>query len=144
MDLGLPSGLKWATCNAGATLSSDYGDYMIWSESNTSFDAPWRLPSINDFKELINVCSWKWVIFNDHAGYKITGPNGKSMFLPAGGCFGSVSYGVEKAGDYWTSAVDHSSNELAYGVELSAQNKYIGVFPRNCGYSIRGVLKYLI
>ncbi len=32
VDLGLPSGLKWATCNVGATSPTDYGDYFAWGE----------------------------------------------------------------------------------------------------------------
>ncbi len=32
VDLGLPSGLKWATCNVGAKSPSDYGDYFAWGE----------------------------------------------------------------------------------------------------------------
>jgi len=32
VDLGLPSGLLWATCNVGATNPEDYGDYFAWGE----------------------------------------------------------------------------------------------------------------
>ena len=32
VDLGLPSGLKWATCNVGASKPEDYGDYFAWGE----------------------------------------------------------------------------------------------------------------
>ena len=32
VDLGLPSGLKWAKCNAGAEKETDYGDYFQWGE----------------------------------------------------------------------------------------------------------------
>lgn len=32
VDLGLPSGTKWATCNVGATNPEDYGDYFAWGE----------------------------------------------------------------------------------------------------------------
>lgn len=35
VDLGLPSGLKWATCNVGAKSPSDYGSYFAWGEINT-------------------------------------------------------------------------------------------------------------
>ncbi len=35
VDLGLPSGLKWATCNVGATNPWDYGDYYAWGETTT-------------------------------------------------------------------------------------------------------------
>lgn len=30
VDLGLPSGLKWATCNVGANSPEEYGDYFAW------------------------------------------------------------------------------------------------------------------
>ncbi len=32
VDLGLPSGLLWATCNIGATRPEGYGDYFAWGE----------------------------------------------------------------------------------------------------------------
>lgn len=38
VDLGLPSGLKWAKCNLGAETETDYGDYYMWgsTEPNTA------------------------------------------------------------------------------------------------------------
>ncbi len=33
VDLGLPSGLLWATCNVGAVNPEDYGDYFKWGET---------------------------------------------------------------------------------------------------------------
>ena len=33
VDLGLPSGLQWATCNVGASSPEDYGDYFAWGET---------------------------------------------------------------------------------------------------------------
>lgn len=38
VDLGLPSGLKWATCNVGASSPEDYGDYYAWGETTTKSD----------------------------------------------------------------------------------------------------------
>lgn len=35
VDLGLPSGLKWATCNVGAESPEEYGDYFAWGETET-------------------------------------------------------------------------------------------------------------
>lgn len=35
VDLGLPSGLKWATCNVGADTPEDYGDYFAWGETSS-------------------------------------------------------------------------------------------------------------
>ena len=33
VDLGLPSGTLWATCNVGANKPEDYGDYFAWGET---------------------------------------------------------------------------------------------------------------
>ena len=33
VDLGLPSGTLWATCNVGATKPEEYGDYFAWAET---------------------------------------------------------------------------------------------------------------
>ena len=33
IDLGLPSGLKWATCNIGANSPEEYGDYFAWGDT---------------------------------------------------------------------------------------------------------------
>ena len=35
VDLGLPSGLKWATCNVGASKPEEYGNYYAWGETET-------------------------------------------------------------------------------------------------------------
>ena len=35
VDLGLPSGLLWASCNVGATAPEEYGDYFAWGETAT-------------------------------------------------------------------------------------------------------------
>ncbi len=33
VDLGLPSGTLWATCNVGANSPEEYGDYFVWGET---------------------------------------------------------------------------------------------------------------
>lgn len=33
VNLGLPSGTKWATCNVGASQPEEYGDYFAWGET---------------------------------------------------------------------------------------------------------------
>ena len=38
VDLGLPSGKKWAACNVGATSPEEYGDYYAWGETTTKSD----------------------------------------------------------------------------------------------------------
>ena len=41
VDLGLPSGLLWATCNVGAENPEDYGDYFAWGETTTKSTYDW-------------------------------------------------------------------------------------------------------
>ena len=42
IDLGLPSGLKWATCNVGATTPEEYGDYFAWGETKPKSYYSWN------------------------------------------------------------------------------------------------------
>ena len=41
VDLGLPSGLLWATCNLGATTPDGYGNYYAWGETSTKNTYNW-------------------------------------------------------------------------------------------------------
>jgi uncharacterized protein (TIGR02145 family) len=41
VDLGLPSGTKWATCNVGADSPEDYGDYFAWGETTPKDTYNW-------------------------------------------------------------------------------------------------------
>ena len=41
VDLGLPSGTLWATCNVGATTPEDYGNYYAWGETATKETYYW-------------------------------------------------------------------------------------------------------
>jgi len=42
VDLGLPSGTLWATCNVGATHPEDFGDYFAWGETTTKEVYDWK------------------------------------------------------------------------------------------------------
>ena len=42
VDLGLPSGTKWATCNVGASKPEDYGSYFAWGETQTKMNYNWE------------------------------------------------------------------------------------------------------
>ena len=41
VDLGLPSGIKWAKRNLGASKPSDYGHYYAWGETEPKTDYTW-------------------------------------------------------------------------------------------------------
>ena len=50
VDLGLPSGTLWATCNIGASSPEDYGDYFAWGETT----------GYNDGKTTFDERNYKW------------------------------------------------------------------------------------
>ena len=115
VDLGLPSGTKWATCNVGANKPEEYGNYYAWGETttkasydqsnsvtygqqisdfsgNATYDAAranwgstWRMPTKAEMQELLNNCTWTWTTQNGVNGMRVTGSNGNSIFLPAAG-----------------------------------------------------------
>lgn len=181
-DLGLPSGLKWATCNVGASAPEEYGNYYAWGEIQTApdnnyvvdncetygksieelrslgyidennnltpqYDAAranwggrWRMPTRAEQQELIDNCSWEWTAQNGVNGYKVTGPNGNHIFLPAAGCrYGSsLSYAGED-GYYWSSTSYGSSSYIAYYFYFYSSYQNVGWNSRNHGRSVRPV-----
>ena len=82
VDLGLPSGTLWTTCNVGASKPEEYGDYFFWDDAQK---LECILPSKKQIKELIKECTSEWTTKNGVNGRLFMGSNGKTMFLPAAG-----------------------------------------------------------
>ena len=59
VDLGLPSGTLWATCNVGATNPEDYGDYFAWGETTTKDTYSWSTYSLCNgaYNKLTKYCN---------------------------------------------------------------------------------------
>ena len=102
VDLGLPSGTLWATCNVGAENPEDYGNFFSWGETITkdiydystyeynvdnmkdllpeddaataNWGGEWQMPSIDQIVELINseYTTTEWMQQNGVNGRKIT------------------------------------------------------------------------
>jgi len=195
VDLGLPSGTLWATCNVGASKPSDCGDYFAWGETSPKKDydwsnmkyrtggdsyknvkfskyvvdskygtidnrprlelsddaarsnwgGSWRMPTREEWQELKEHCDWKWTKEDGHCGYKVTGKNGKSIFLPAAGWRSGVSqYAVGVGGEYWSSSLHSDKSYRAFNCYFNSD----GVNPSNwgsryIGFSVRPVVSSL-
>ena len=198
VDLGLPSGLKWAKCNLGASKPSDYGDYYAWGETAPKADytwatykwmqagqsdskyitkytiadgyteciwydsagnfigdnktalvaaddaaianlgSPWRMPTVDEIRELRDNCTWTWTTQDGVNGYQVDGPNGNAIFLPASGCRGKS--GLSEAGTkgyYWSLSTDNSF--CAHMVHLASGVTVWNNFYRFLGFSVRPV-----
>lgn len=105
VDLGLPSGTRWAVENA----VMDGKTHFSFEEAVKTFGN--ELPSTEAWKELFDHCKREWN--EKHKGYTLTGPNGNTLFLPAAGCRhrSSLHY-VGSIGYYWSSSADSESNAL--------------------------------
>ena len=168
VDLGLS--VKWATCNVGASSPEDYGSYYAWGETSvkssytdencstcgesigdiggTSCDVAhvkwggsWRMPTEAEFEELINRCTWTWTTQGGMAGYKVTGPSGKSIFLPAAGYRHGTSL-LDAGSDvyYWGSTPLSSSTDYASYLSFSSSYHYVNYYGgRSNGLPVRPV-----
>ena len=146
VDLGLS--VKWAATNVGASTPDSKGDYFAWGETQsktlftarncqsafrelseiqgrTDYDAAtkewgknWRIPTKREIQELVDKCTWTWSQEGEWEGYRVTGPNGNSIFLPAGGFSfdGTVHY-KNSAGVYWSGTVAYGNQAyiIAFG-----------------------------
>lgn len=103
VDLGLS--VKWAACNVGATYPGEQGNYYTYYFSD-ELEEGTRIPTKEDFQELSEKCEWIWTNYNGYPGYKVSGSNGNSIFLPAAGVENvedkTKSYFTE-IGCYWVS-----------------------------------------
>ena len=108
VDLGLST--KWARYNVGATKETEFGGLFGFGDmtgfktsvlmedyasadiyktdrdvANKAYGSWLTMPTVEEFEELFNECKKEWVEQAGVAGYKLTGPNGNSIFLPAAG-----------------------------------------------------------
>ena len=168
VDLGLS--VLWAGKNVGApseeqpgywvgwgdvtaeNASTDYNDYpssnppckisggksdiarKMWAES-------WRLPSEDEMKELMQLCQWTWLEKSEIPGFQVTGKNGNSIFLPAGGRrYGFDVEGAYEYGCYWCGDLCMNDSKCALSLEFSSTNGNIVSRSRYMGLLIRPVL----
>lgn len=183
IDLGLPSGLKWATCNLGATSPYDYGMCYAWGETATkavfyegnyawckktknnltkynvqssygkvdgktnldlsddaariTWGGSWRIPTIEEFEELLNNCTSEYITKSGHKFVMFTSKiNGKSIYLPFGGGVGKIS---NTMGIYWSSTLEKNNSTTADILAIGEFGASTGSVNRDAGFGIRPV-----
>lgn len=151
VDLGLST--KWAKYNVGASDEKqlgglfgfgdmtgfqtsinleDYASADIYKTdrdvANKVYGSLVTMPTIDEFEELFTECKKEWVedTQNHVAGYKFTGPNGNSIFLPAAGTRtqGNVS-GEGLNGYYLSGSINATDNRfaMAYSFDQNAARR---------------------
>lgn len=85
----------------------------------------WKMPTEEDFQELIDNCTWKWIAIDGKKGALATGPNGNTIFFSVGGRMASGSgtnLYTDAFGYYWTKDLSNSSESYASIMRLGADN----------------------
>ena len=144
VDLGLS--VKWARFNVGAGSETELGglyafgdltgcsnsidpaDFASADTYRTASDLAYQayqgratLPTAADFEELFALCSKEWTTVDGVAGYKLTGPNGNSIFLPAAGSrAGDNVTGEGEVGYYLTGSINAGDPQFAVSYRFDA------------------------
>ena len=98
------------------------------------------MPTEEERNEL-NKCTWQWTELNGVNGYRVTGPNGNSIFLPAAGYRnGTELYDRGTRGYYWSSSLGYYyGSDHAYGLYFLDDHHCGLVSQRYNGHSVRPV-----
>ena len=107
----------------------------------------WRLPTEEEFNELITNCTFEWTSIGRRYGVKITSrTNGNYIFLPASGVHESryaesiYPTALNETACYWSSTPARSNyHHKAYGIKLNKTMIIVLSHTRFYGYSIRPV-----
>ena len=86
----------------------DDAAYVNWGSQ-------WRMPTMEQLKELVEQCTWTHQTLNGMEGRLVTGPNGNSIFLPeAGYAYADWINSVGEIGCYWSRTLYPDSSSSAY------------------------------
>lgn len=142
----------WSSCPYctdlidGSTFSkytgSDYSTLQTSDDVAASKFTGYRMPTKEDFEELISETNKEWTSINGVYGYKFTNKSDSSkyIFLPAASsCSGSNLDGVGEGGNYWSSSLDTNYPYSAW--HLFFDNEEVDMYNDNryYGFSIRPV-----
>ena len=91
---------NYAYYNASTTQYINIGSDISGTEydaATVNLGSDWRMPTEVQMQELIDNCKWEWTQINAVNGYKVIGPNGNSIFLPAAGYY---LYGLARLNEF--------------------------------------------
>lgn len=108
------------------SITGEYDKYVLDSCDDIArirLGKDWRMPTPDEYRELINKCQWVWTKKDRIYGWKITskveGYQDNSIFLPAGG-FISGSYRMESTSIYWSNNVLDGNDNGAFSLDFDS------------------------
>lgn len=103
----------------------------------------WRMPDQEEFLELMNKCSWEYVVEDGVKGYKITsnieGYTDKSIFLPISESRSGLELYSDSEGYYWSRNVNSDDPTQAWYLYISEDYQSVWHYLRYQGRVVRPV-----
>jgi hypothetical protein len=103
----------------------------------------WRMPNLNECKELVNGCTWTVSTRQGQIGFEGTSKiNGNTIFLPVAGFRAGANLVHETLGGYWSSTLNIEKQSCAMGLYLNRETPSVGIYynsSRQNGFLIRPV-----
>ena len=125
--------------------SLDFGNTDI-DVAHVKWGGQWRTPSCAQYKELAEYCTWTLTEEDGMRGYKVTGKNGNSIFIPFNGVITDHIQSVGVIGNYWSSSRYKDPEYLGYALFIApGEDMEDSLDPDACayryyGYGIRPVI----
>ncbi len=100
----------------------------------------WRMPTKDEIQELVDKCKWEWTTLNGVSGYRVTGTNGRSIFLPITGMrLDTRLLYSDTSAYYWSASLGPSSSEMAWQLHFKSNEINVSALVRSVGRVIRPV-----
>ena len=99
----------------------------------------WRIPTKEEWDELYNNCSWVETTENGVAGFRITGKDEKSVFIPRSGFYEGKGLKDANNAYYWSTSLAGDPRKALYAFFAGKWNKYIYDYDRFFGMPVRAV-----
>ena len=140
-DNSITYNLSASELQSRGIIDADGNLTAAYDAATANWGSSWRMPTLDEIKELVNKCTWEWTTLCGVAGRKITSPNGNSIFLPASGeRYRTDLRCVGTHGLYWSDS-PNNERDIAYFLCLDSSGYLWSYDHRNYGFSVRPVLE---
>lgn len=152
------SDYKW--CNGAANSLIKYNSWTIYGDvvdnltvletvddaASAALGGSWRMPTIEEWQELINKCTWTWTTLNGINGFKVQstvdGYTDNWIFLPAAGWRITNTLSDKNSLGYWSKSIGirpDAACSIYYYPNEDSHDVDLGNTSRPIGFSIRPV-----
>gem|GEM_PF-1725112 len=98
----------------------------------------WRMPTLDEIYELKLFCTWTADTLDGQPGFRVTGTNGNSIFLPMAGYREHGYFANEGTeGTYWTCELNYNTDVEAYALHILSYSRWWAIRQRCTGRTVR-------